>query len=275
MNRPTKKLGEKEDFELKSEFNGSDREWLKLIKTAVAMANKKGGIIHYHKILTSISEFDSAKLDDKINSYISPKLRGIISKKRKRGVDIIIPSSELKPHIFIKRGIYKNEKGSEVVEFYEGQIWMRHSSKNELFDKDDFDFLVQEQIRKIMDRMYIIAAQYPSSILEKSETGIPLKVKPIKDKKKGMTVYIEKETLDPNITYPYQAKDLARILGRSNAYVIQLLKVLKLKDDPKYNYNYKDSAGQIVLRKYNDVCLNYLREFLIKNPNFNPWHDKL
>jgi len=270
-----KKLGEREDLESKSDFNGSDREWLKLIKTIVAMANKKGGKIVYEKINVDISELDSAKIDDRVNSYISPKLRGIISKKRKKGIEIIIPNSELKPHIFIKRGIYKNEKGNEVIEFYEGQIWIRHSSKNELFDKSDFDFILQEQIKKIMERINIIAAQYPSSIFEPSESGIPLRIKPIRDKKKGVPIYIEKEKIDPNTAYPYQAKDLARILERNNAYVIQLLKVLKLKDDPKYNFNYKNSSGKIILRKYNDECLNYLRTFLIKNPNFNPWHDKL
>jgi len=272
---PTKKLGEKEDLEYKSQFDGSERSWLKLIKTAVAMANKNGGVIHYEKILTDISSLDSANLDNKINSYISPKLRGITYEKKKTGIDIIIPNSELKPHIFIKRGIYKNEKGNDVVEFYEGQIWIRHSSKNELLDKSDFDALVQEQIKKIMERMYIIAAQYPSSILEQSESGIPLKIKPIKDNKKGIPVYIKKETLDPNIAYPYQVKDLAKILKKNKAYISQLLKVLKLKDDPKYNYNYKNSSGQIILRKYNDECLDYLRKFLIKKPDFNPWRDKL
>jgi hypothetical protein len=272
---PTKKLGEKENLEYKSQFDGSEKAWLKLIKTAVAMANKKGGIIRYEKILTDISSLDSSNIDNKINSYIFPKLRGIISKKKKSGVDIIIPNSELKPHMFIRRGIYKNEDGNEVVEFYEGQIWIRHSSKNELFDKSDFDALVQEQINKFIERMKIIAAQYPSSILEQSESGTPLKIKPIKDKKSGLTVYIEKETLDPNILYPYQTKDLAKILNKSSNYIKQLLKVLNLKDDPKYNYNYKNSSGQIILRKYNDECLDYLRKFLIKNPNFNPWRDKL
>jgi hypothetical protein len=102
-----------------------------------------------------------------------PKLRGITSEKKNIGIDITIPNSKEKPHIFNKRGIYKNEKGNEVVEFYEGQIWIRHSSKNELFDKNDFDTLVKEHINKLMEQMNIIAAQYPSSILEQSENGMP------------------------------------------------------------------------------------------------------
>jgi len=274
ISKRSKKIGEKEDLEFKSEFCGSEREWLKLIKTAVSMANKSGGIIRYEEIKTNLSDFDSANLDNKINSYISPKLRGIISKKRKTGVDIIIPNSKLKPHIFIRRGIYKNEKGNEAVEFYEGQIWIRHSSKNELFDKNDFDELVQEQIKKIMERMNIIVNQYPASILEQSDSGIPLRIKPIKNKKKGIPVYVEKEPLDPNSAYPYQSKDLARLLDKSNPYIIQLLKVLGMKGDPKYNFDYKNSEGKIILRKYNDKCLDELRKFIAEHPNFNPWHDK-
>jgi predicted HTH transcriptional regulator len=68
----TKILGEKEDLEYKSQFDGSDKAWLKLIKTAVSMANKNGGIIHYDNILTNIADLDSANIDNKINSYISP-----------------------------------------------------------------------------------------------------------------------------------------------------------------------------------------------------------
>lgn len=194
MPRPAKKLGEKEDLEYKSKFDGSEKEWLKLIKTIVAMANKFGGIIEYEKISTKLS---------------------------------------------------------------------------------DFDTLVQEQIRKVLDRMNIIAAQYPSSIIEGSEFAPPMKIKPIKDKKKGIPVFIEKEKTDPNIECPYQAKDLSRIIGKSNSYTNQLLKTLKMKGDPRYSYDYKDSSGKIILRKYNDECLESLRSFVTKNPNFDPWHNHL
>lgn len=272
---PTKKLGEKEDLEFKSEFDGSEKAWLKLIKTIVAMANKNGGKIYYKKINTSLAEFDASNIDNKVNAYIAPKLRGLVSNKKGPGVEIFVPNSELKPHIFIKRGFYKNEKGNEIVEFYEGQIWIRHSSKNELLDKNDFDKLVQEQIKKFLEQVNIIAAQYPTSILEKSESGIPLKIKPIKNKKTGVPVYIERETIDPNSAYPYQAKDLAKILNKNSAYINQLLKVLGMKGDPRFNFDYKNSSGKIILRKYNNDCLETLRKFLTERPNFNPWHDKL
>lgn len=273
--RLTKKLGEKSDLEFKSKFDGTDREWLKLIKTIVAMANKSGGRIIYTTVNDKIFELDSSNVDNKVNSYITPKLRGLITRRTRNGIEVIVPNSDLKPHIFIRRGSYKNEKGTEVVEFYEGQIWVRHSSKNELLDKSDFDAIVQENIRRFIERINIIAAQYPTSILESSETGFTMKIKPVKDKKNGIPVVIEKETIDPNILYPYQAKDLARLLDKNRAYVIQLLKILKIKGDPRYSFHYKDSSGRVILIKYNDKCLELIREFLIKNPNFNPWRDKL
>jgi len=275
FNWPTKKLGEKEDLEKKSQFSGAEKEWLKLIKTIVAMSNRKGGIIIYDIISVNISELDSANLDNKVNAYIAPKLRGIESFRKGRGVKIKIPRSDLRPHIFIKRGVYRNRKGNEIIEFYEGQIWVRHSAKNELLDKSDFDSMVREEIKKVLERMNIIAAQYPVSVLEGSEYGLPMKIKPIKNKKKGMPVLIEKEQIDPNIVYPYQAKNLANLLGKNQAYIVQLLKTLGLKGDPKYSYDYKNSSGKIILRKYNDKCLEFLRKFISKNPKFNPWRDKL
>lgn len=272
---PTKKLGEKENLEFKSKFDGTEKEWLRLIKTIVAMANKLGGCIVYENIGNKISDLDSSNLDNKVNSYIAPKLRGLITKRTKKGIKIIVPNSGLKPHIFIRRGTYQNEKGIEVVEFYEGQIWVRHSSKNELLDKSDFDAIVQENIKKFIERMNIIAAQYPASILEESDIGVPLKIKPIKDKKKGVPVVIEKEPIDPNIAYPYQVKDFAQSLGKNRAYIIQLLKILKIKEDPRYSFPYKNSGGKVILRKYNDESFKLLQRFIIKNPNFNPWRDKL
>lgn len=267
-----KKIGEKEDFEIKSQFSGTEKEWLKLIKTIVAMANRSGGRIKYEKIDVKFCEFDSANLDNKVNSYVAPKIRGIKSVKREKGVLIEIPTSGLRPHIFIRRGIYKNEKGNEVAIFYEGQIWTRHSAKNELFDKSDFDLIIREELQKLLDRMKIIVAQSPERLFETSETGVPLKIKPVKNEKEGLPV-LEKP-IDPNIAYPYQTKDLAKLLEKPIPYIAQLLKVLQWKDDPKYNYNYKNSDGRIILRKYNDKCLEELRRFISENPTFNPWRVK-
>ena len=270
-----KRLEEKEDKELKSNFNGSPKEWLRLIKTITAMANTKGGIIILEKISIDISQLDSAQLDDKVNSYLEPRIHNIISEKyRKDGIKIIVPDSPLKPHIFKKDGIYL-EGNKQKFSFHKGQIWVRHSSKNETITWDDFQRFVKKELNSFLERINIIAAQYPLKELEVSKEGIPLPIKPVKDNEQGIPAVIMKEKIDPNVEYPYQAKDLAKILGKNQAFIVQLLKVLGLKEDPTFSFEVKNSSGKVIMRKYNDKCLEKLRKFLVERPLFNPWHDEI
>lgn len=270
-----KKLGEKEDKEFKSNFDGSQKEWLKLIKTVTAMANTKGGIVVLEKVNINLSQLDSAKLDDKVNSYVEPRIHNIVSEKYgKQGIKIIVPNSRLKPHIFKKDGIYL-EGSKQKLSFHKAQIWVRHSSKNETITWDDFQRFVKENLNSFLERINVIAAQYPLKELEVSKEGLPFPVKPVKDKKKGIPAVIMKEKIDPNVDYPYQAKDLAKILNKNQAFIVQLLKVLGLKEDPVFSFEVKNSSGKVIMRKYNDKCLERLRKFLAEKPLFNPWHDEI
>lgn len=271
----SKKLGEKEDREHKSNFGGTQKEWLALIKTITAMANTKGGIIILEKANIDFSRLDSAQIDDKVNSYVEPRIHNIVSFKFGRGgIKITVPDSRLKPHIFKRDGIY-SEEGKQKFSFHRGQIWVRHSSKNETITWDDFQKFVKENLNSFLERINIIAAQYPLKELEISKEGVALPVKPIKNDKKGIPAVIMKEKIDPNVDYPYQAKDLAKILNKNQAFIVQLLKILRLKEDPNFSFIVKNSSGKIIMRKYNDRCLEKLRKFLGERPLFNPWHDKI
>ncbi|MCD5401473.1 ATP-binding protein [candidate division NPL-UPA2 bacterium] len=132
---------EAEDFEHKSKFQGFKSEWLTLIKIIVAMANTKGGTIKINDIQkVKFSEFDTAEIDDKVNAYINPRIHNIISKKDySNSMEILVPNSNAKPHIFRKDGAYENPSPppQQKFEFYEGQIWVRHSGKNERATKKD------------------------------------------------------------------------------------------------------------------------------------------
>lgn len=271
----SKKLREKEDKEFKSNFDGSQREWLKLIKTITAMANTKGGIVVLEKVNINLSQLDSAQLDDKVNSYVEPRIHNIVSEKYgKKGIKIIVPNSRLKPHIFKRNGIY-SEGDKQKFSFYKGQIWVRHSSKNETVTWDDFQRFIKENLNSFLERINVIAAQYPLKELEISKEGVPFPIKPVEDKKKGIPAVIMKEKIDPNVDYPYQAKDLAKILNKNQAFIVQLLKVLRLKEDPVFSFEVKNSSGKVIMRKYNDKCLERLRKFLAEKPLFNPWHDEI
>ena len=84
---------------------------------------------------------------------------------------------------------------------------------------------------------------------------------------------IIKEKIDPNLEYPYQTKDVGVIVGKSQNYIAKLLQVLKLKDDPEFCFTIKNSSGKIIMRKYNDRCLDKIKKFLIEKPLFNPWQE--
>ena len=144
------------------------------------MANTKGGIVIIEKISIDVSKLDSAKIDDKVNSFVHPRVHNIITEKYKiQGIKIRIPNSTLKPHIFLKEGTFM-EGSKQKYEFHPGQIWVRHSAKNEVITPDDFRRFVKENLNEFLERISVIAAQYPIKETELSGKGTPLKIKPIK-----------------------------------------------------------------------------------------------
>ena len=59
------------DLEKKSQFSGSNKEWLELIKIVVSMANTRGGTISIKKLVgAKLEDLDSSRIDDRVNKYI-------------------------------------------------------------------------------------------------------------------------------------------------------------------------------------------------------------
>ena len=107
----TRKKSESERYEFKGTFSGSDAEWLKLIKTIVAIANTSGGNLEVTPVEAVDRQlFDTARIDDKVNACISPRIHNLTSRIKNGTIIIQIPNSPAKPHIFIKTGAYQNPK---------------------------------------------------------------------------------------------------------------------------------------------------------------------
>lgn len=266
---------ESENYEFKSILIDASG-WFKLIKTSVAMANTKGGTIEIKKVeKTGISQFDTARIDDKINGYISPRIQNITTKIfNNLKVKIFIPNSSDKPHVFIKRGNYPNPNPppQQKTEFYEGQGWVRHSGKNETITKDDFDRIFKQKLDDFLKRINIIAAQFPLSAKElkvvqsDSAEAIPIKVM---DRGKGLPVL--KERVDPNLDYPYNAKILGQSLNKSQSFIATMATKLGLKEQLQYALKVKNPQGKIIMVKYSEDAFVFLRKYLISNPDYNPY----
>lgn len=268
-----KRFFESEKIEVKSKFEGRNEEWFKLIKTIMALANTKGGEIKLFNISNLFfKDFDSARIDDKVNKYVEPRIQNIQTKILKNSLIIIVPNSLSKPHIFSQDGRYENPAPppQQRTEFYKGQIWVRHSAKNELATKDDFERIFQEKLKEFTKRINLIS-QFPLDTELKIEPESP-KAIPIKIVKngKGLPAIVKKEKTDPNKDYPYFTKDVAAKLGKSIGFVAAATKKLGLKENKELCIQIQLS-GKGKLPKYNEKVYLYLVDFLSKNPTFNPF----
>lgn len=273
---------ESEDFEQKSLFSGSDKEWLGLIKTIVALANTLGGKIEIEKInKVNPKEFDTARLDDKVNSYISPRIQNIIVSRINEEIFIIIPNSMNKPHFFSKRGAYQDLTTPKYqnIEFFECQVWVRHSGKNDRANKDDFDRMFKEKLDEFLKNVNIIANQFPVSAKElrvvetlDSEGATPVQ---ISESGEGLPVMLKRERADPNLDFPYNAKELGKLLNKSLSFIARITSILGLRRDMKYAIQLKNPQGKIIMVKYSNETLDFLRGFLSQNPDFTPYKQNI
>lgn len=162
-------MAEGEDQEVKSQYHGGDQDRLQVVKTIVAMANTCGGTIQLERVSVAPYDLDSARLDDLANRYVEPRLGGITSEPTSNGgMKIEVRESEHKPHIFfVEDGRYRDRaKDREEFVFRRGQVWVRHSSKNEPARGDDMQRMVRAALAGLLTRLSV----------EVQERGLPLAV---------------------------------------------------------------------------------------------------
>ncbi len=137
------------DYKLTFDLN-SDKARVELVKDVVAIANSGGGSIFYGANETSkpgidkktADALDSAKLSDLVEKFISPapiELAHDISELPNGNfiVEIIIDAAEF-PIAMSRVGMWKGSiSGKDKPVFIIGDIWTRHSSKNQRIDYED------------------------------------------------------------------------------------------------------------------------------------------
>src|SRR5262245_5440869 len=91
-----------EDLEIKGRYSRSQHDRGALVRTIVAMANTQGGRILLQSIEGDPASLELDRLDDVVNAYVAPQLRGIASTVKLDGaVETVVPESELKPQVCI------------------------------------------------------------------------------------------------------------------------------------------------------------------------------
>jgi hypothetical protein len=161
---------EGEQFERKSELDPAiPREMLGLIVDIVAMANTQGGRVLIGTKGNPIPEsrvrlFYSARLDDKVNSLVEPRIGGITASPVESDFILVqVDKSRNSPHVFKKDGTYEAELRKQTVLFRSADIFVRHSSKTERANRSDLDRMFNERQRELLEKVRMVFEAPPGA----------------------------------------------------------------------------------------------------------------
>lgn len=115
---------------------------------------------------------------------------------------------------------------------------------------------------KTVDMIRIIAVQAP-----KNYTA-DINLRKGKQTDSALPVLIKKTDIEHD--YPYLTGELGAKLGRKGNFVAFAVKKLNLKGNPQFHQSVRASKSSKVNR-YSESVLNFLKEHLKNNPDFNPF----
>ncbi len=178
---------EGEDFDGKSALDPtSAHDYLKLAADLVAMANTRGGCILIGTRGEPIPKghgplFDSARVDDKVNSLVEPRIGGI--KSSMIGEDFVlleVEKSQNPPHVFKQDGTYMNAQGKNAFVFRKSDVFARHSSKSERASRSDFDRWFEERRQHLFENVKMIFEAHPNARMQIADSGpaVPFRIDP-------------------------------------------------------------------------------------------------
>jgi hypothetical protein len=254
-------MSESEETEHKSQFSGSTADLLQIVKTLLSFANSRGGKIIIDKVIDGRDRLDSARLDDLINKYVAPRVGGIISEETESGAwTIIVPQSAQRPHIIKTEASFQDEKGKTKSAFYQGQIYVRHSSKAEPAAADDITRIINDRLSALLSS---IGNAFKEISIEISKNqGMPVRL----DVGAGVSINVG----DINKLYPYTAKTLATAIKKDQNWVAYAAKKLCMKSDRNYCYEIYGNGKSPAMVRYNEAARKKLED-LCNDKNFNPY----
>lgn len=173
----------------------------------------------------------------------------------------------------VQKLISKLRKGStgnkELVWLLERGV--RYTDTNTYLSQAAFERLYKEK-KKIMPHLKV------ASFLEKTDM---IRVVPVQAPKnftadinlkhgskgnEALGVHVHKDS-----DYQFFTEDVAKEIGKDSNFVARTAGKLKIKGDPRYHTTIKTSSKSSGVPKYNQAAIDFLKDFLRKNPNYSPY----
>jgi hypothetical protein len=259
-------MSESEAYEEKGHFDWAFGQQFDLLKTIVAFANREGGRIVLNTVKCDVARLDSARLDDFVNKYVSPRVGGIASKTVGEGaLEISVAKSDRAPHVIAHEASYEDQKGRTRSAFYPGQIYVRHSSKSEPATADDVHKMIQRILGAWIGKIGQSIENLSLDIVS-DKTSLPVG---LTDDSAALTIAVA----DPNTDYPFTTNSLGQQIGRNQNWTHKAAGRLGLKDSHVYSLPIKGANGQVVVRRYNARALEVLKKKLEEHPDYDPYHE--
>src|SRR5712692_436175 len=176
---------ESESFDRKSALDPTrPDDLLGLVADLTAMANTHGGAVFVGERGKAIPKehlplFDSARLDDKVNSFVEPRVCGIKSGALDAEFLLIeVEKSTNPPHVFKREGNFHDAQGKQRSAFRAGDIFARHSSKTERANRSDFDRWFEENRNRLFENVRMVFEAGPTAHVQIAEEGVPVRIDP-------------------------------------------------------------------------------------------------
>ena len=261
---------ESESREEKSRFDGTPREWLRLVKTITSMANTGGGVLLLGTVGCDVTQLDSARVDGRVHSFVAPRIEGLSvdldmdDTEKSFSVAIHIPDSPSKPHLIRKEGQYQDSEGRHHFEFHSGQVWVRHAASNAPATQDDIDRIFRSRAASLLAQLGTIVLDTPSALLEEaSSSGLRFSVSDGHD------------AVSVNFLFRYTTTELAAALDRKPHWIARAANRLGWRWGPDYDRRYMQAVpgvtGSVIQWRYSEAARRELERTLSQSPDFNPY----
>lgn len=178
---------ESETFDRKSALDPTKSEdLLGLVADLTAMANTCGGSVLIGEEGKPLPKehlplFDSARLDDKVNSFVEPRIGQIESSVLTEAFLLVeVGQSANPPHVFKKEGNFHDAQGKQRSAFRLGDSFVRHSSKTERANRSDFDRWFEENRKRLFENVRMVFEAGPAAHVQvtEGEGGVPVRIDP-------------------------------------------------------------------------------------------------